>query len=393
MSDYKNDYNKFHYDRINLMVPQGKKEEIKKIAASRKMSVNEYIWSAVLKDMHDADALPIIDISNRRYVGGKQSLLPFVRNSLKNISIHSIADLFSGTGVVAGAFNAQNRIVITNDILYSNYICHYAWFSSEKYDEKMVREKLIQYNSLPILHEENYVTENYAGRYFSCENASKIGYIREDIERLKNNNEINQREYALLLMSLLYATQHADVSRTIGHYMTFLKKNTKDGNLKLCMPLAPSPRINLGNQCYNIDASILIKSMPPVDLLYIDPPYHRQYGEYYHVLESIAMWNKATTYGNTRRIVTTKSNFSIKTKATRALAEIVEETAQRHKAKYILLSYNNDPRNNMQSIDIMQILSRFGKTRVFNQEYPSFHGRNNKQNTDNKERLFLCVLQ
>ena len=133
--------------------------------------------------------------------------------------------------------------------------------------------------------------------------------------------------------------------------------------------------------------------MPTVDLLYIDPPYHRQYGEYYHVLESIAMWNKAPTYGDTRRIVTTKSNFSIKTKATRALAEIVEETAQRHKAKYILLSYNNDPRNNMQSIEIMQILSRFGKTRVFNQEYPSFHGRNNKQNTDNKERLFLCVLQ
>lgn len=40
---YKNDYNKQKYDRINLMVPKGKKDELKKIAKEAGMSVNEYI--------------------------------------------------------------------------------------------------------------------------------------------------------------------------------------------------------------------------------------------------------------------------------------------------------------------------------------------------------------
>lgn len=38
-------------------------------------------------------------------------------------------------------------------------------------------------------------TENYGNKYFTSENASKIGYIRNDIECLKNHGEVNQREY------------------------------------------------------------------------------------------------------------------------------------------------------------------------------------------------------
>ena len=388
MSDYKNSYNKIHYDRINLMVPAGKKDEIRRLAVAKKMSVNEYIWSAITKDMHNAESLNTINIANRRYVGSKQSLIPFIKNSLKNISFHSIADLFAGTGAVADAFN-KKCMVITNDILYCNYICHYAWFSTKNYDEKKIRELLIQYNSINT-SEDNYVTENYADRYFSYENASKIGYIRENIEQLRNSKTVNPREYALLIMSLLYATQTADVSRTVGHFMTFIKKPKKDGRLQLCLPLAPSPETNRGNQCYHMDALELIKIMPPVDLLYIDPPYLRQYGEYYHVLESIALWQQSPTYGDTKRIKTPKSDFSIKNKAFQSMAELIHQS--KNKVKYILLSDNNDPRNHLQNIDVMQILSIYGKTRVFSQDYPTFSGRN-KKCVENKERLFLCRIK
>ena len=48
---YQNDYIKEKYDRINLTVPKGRKEEIKKKAASVGMSVNEYINSLIDKDM------------------------------------------------------------------------------------------------------------------------------------------------------------------------------------------------------------------------------------------------------------------------------------------------------------------------------------------------------
>jgi predicted DNA binding CopG/RHH family protein len=48
---YQNNYNKEKYDRIGLMTPKGKKEKIKKKAAEKGMSVNEYINSLINADM------------------------------------------------------------------------------------------------------------------------------------------------------------------------------------------------------------------------------------------------------------------------------------------------------------------------------------------------------
>ena len=48
---YQNDYIKEKYDRINLTVSKGRKEEIKKRAAAAGKSVNEYINSLIDDDM------------------------------------------------------------------------------------------------------------------------------------------------------------------------------------------------------------------------------------------------------------------------------------------------------------------------------------------------------
>lgn len=49
---YQNDYIKEKYDRINLTVPKGRKEAIKKKAAAAGKSVNEYINSLIDNDMN-----------------------------------------------------------------------------------------------------------------------------------------------------------------------------------------------------------------------------------------------------------------------------------------------------------------------------------------------------
>ena len=49
---YQNEYIKEKYDRINLTVPKGKKEEIKRKAQSQGKSVNEYINSLIEEDMN-----------------------------------------------------------------------------------------------------------------------------------------------------------------------------------------------------------------------------------------------------------------------------------------------------------------------------------------------------
>lgn len=44
---YQNEYIKEKYDRINLLVPKGKKEKIRKAAEEAGKSVNEYINSLI----------------------------------------------------------------------------------------------------------------------------------------------------------------------------------------------------------------------------------------------------------------------------------------------------------------------------------------------------------
>jgi predicted DNA binding CopG/RHH family protein len=48
---YRNDFIRNNYDRINLTVPKGKKEAIKKRADSLGKSVNEYINRLIDSDM------------------------------------------------------------------------------------------------------------------------------------------------------------------------------------------------------------------------------------------------------------------------------------------------------------------------------------------------------
>lgn len=48
---YQNKYIKEKYDRINLTVPKGRKEEIKKKALEEGKSVNEYINMLIDRDL------------------------------------------------------------------------------------------------------------------------------------------------------------------------------------------------------------------------------------------------------------------------------------------------------------------------------------------------------
>lgn len=52
---YNNQFNANAYDRINLTVPKGKKDEIKAHAEAIGESVNGYIWRLIQDDMSKGD--------------------------------------------------------------------------------------------------------------------------------------------------------------------------------------------------------------------------------------------------------------------------------------------------------------------------------------------------
>lgn len=329
-----------------------------------------------------------IKINNRRYLGNKYKLLDFISKvvNLECKDIHTVADIFAGTGAVASAF--IDKKIITNDLMYSNYICHLAWFGNSEFSEHKIIDYIMYYNSLKTM-EENYMTKNFANTFFSFEDCSKIGFIREDIEKSFHSKKINERERALLITSLLYAMDK--IANTCGHYDAYRKNAEFIKNLELAVP-KPS-LTNSNNVCYNLSANDLVRNIE-VDLVYIDPPYNsRQYCDAYHILENVARWEKPDVFGVARKMdrKALKSDYCT-TKATAAFEDLINNI----KAKYIILSYNNmaekgNDRSNakIEDEDIMRILSAKGKVEVFSSNYKAFTtGKSNI--SENQERLFVC---
>ena len=330
-------------------------------------------------------------INNRRYLGNKYKLLPFITDVVEKEckGVKTFADIFAGTGAVSSAFT--DKVIITNDLMYSNYICNYAWFGSEAYNKQIIIDYVVYYNALSDI-QDNYMTENFSDTYFSRDDCAKIGFIREDIEKNYKMNNINGRERAILITSLLYAMDK--IAKTCGHYDAYRKGAEFDKPLELLVPLAEVHN-NPNNQCYNEDANELVRRVT-ADLIYIDPPYNsRQYCDAYHLLENVARWEKPKVFGVARKMDRTK----LKSKyCTRSAATAFDELIGNITAKYILLSYNNmadkgNDRSNakISDEDIMCILGRKGVVKVFSESYKPFT-TGKSDISENEERLFLCTV-
>ncbi len=331
-------------------------------------------------------------INNRRYLGNKYKLLPFITRVVNEecSAVNTVADIFAGTGAVASAFT--DKKIITNDIMYSNYICHVAWFGSEEYSEGKIVDLIMFYNEIEVA-EDNYMSENFADTYFSLMDCRKIGFIRQDIEDKYKEGDINARERAMLITSLLYAMDK--IANTCGHYDAYRQGVEFEKHLELFVP-QPEDNLNENNACYNMDTNKLVKNIE-ADLVYIDPPYNsRQYCDAYHLLENIARWDKPKVFGVAKKMDRTvlKSDYCTK-KATAAFEELIDSI----RTKYILLSYNNmaekgNDRSNakISDDDIMRILQKKGKVKVFSEDYKAFStGKSDIKK--NQERLFLCICE
>lgn len=340
----------------------------------------------------DEVPLQTVSINNRRYLGNKYKLLPFIRKVVAREcgQVETVADIFAGTGAVASAF--VDRKIITNDILYSNYICHVAWFSPEEYSEEKIAGYINRYNHLQVI-EDNYMSVNFGNTYFSLADCRKIGFIREDIEKNWREGRLNERERALLITSLIYAMDK--IANTCGHYDAYRKNAIFEKKLELSLP-KPEENLNPDNVLYNDDINKIIGQIE-ADLVYIDPPYNsRQYSDTYHLLENVARWEKPAVFGVARKMdrKAIKSAYCTR-QAGKAFADLIGKI----KAKYILLSYNNmaqkgNDRSNARISDeeIMDILSKKGEVKVFEEDYKMFT-TGSTEIDDNKERLFLCICR
>ncbi|HCQ6314177.1 TPA: DNA adenine methylase [Clostridioides difficile] len=331
------------------------------------------------------------NISSRRYLGNKFKLLPFIRETVENecSNINTFFDVFSGTGSVASAFT--DKCLIVNDLMYSNYLAALTWFSPEKYDERKLEEYVGRYNSLRLL-DDNYMSINFGNTYFSVNDCKKIGFIREDIEAEYNSGNINGKERAILITSMIYSMDK--IANTCGHYDSYIQGITYEDRFFLNLPDLDYD-VNPNNQCYNMDSNELAKKVT-CDIAYLDPPYNsRQYCDAYHLLENVAEWKKPQVYGVAKKMDRSqmKSEYC-KVTAANALEDLVENL----NCRYILMSYNNNGskfqiRSNAKISDqqILEILSKRGEVKIFKKDHRAFSA-GKSENNQNQERLFLCKV-
>lgn len=327
-------------------------------------------------------------ISNRRYLGSKQKAIDFIDKVVcaNTSKIESVADVFAGTGIVADLFRSKGKKVIVNDLLYSNYVSYHTWFGNDEIDYNKIKELINELNLLDGT--EGYVTTNFGDKYFSHDNAMKIDSIREKIEEYDN---LNTREYYMLLTSLMYAADK--VANTVGHYDAYRKE--LDNNIPLHLKV-PKLNKNDNNEIFNIDANQLVKQIY-ADLVYIDTPYNsRGYESAYHVLENIVEWEKPEVEGVARKAINRQEKGSdyTKSKAHKAFDDLISNI----NAKYILVSYNNmsnkgNSRSNakISHDEILLSLEKRGRVKIFEMDFlPFTTGKSNINN--HKELLYLCEI-
>ena len=332
------------------------------------------------------------NINNRRYTGSKYKIVPWIRQLIIDNckDSKSFCDLFAGTGVVTnGMINDFDEFII-NDFLYSNEIIYNAFFLKENFSEELLFKYYKKYKNLLVDNlKENYVSKNYGNRFFSIEDAIKIGYIREEIE--SDKDKFNKREYSILLSSLIYSFDR--IANTVGHYDAFIKNKTirSSFQFELINPVIESSSDYREIAIMREDANILASKINS-DIVYIDPPYSsRQYSRFYHVIENIVKWDKPKLYGVAVKPEPENMSKYSSSKAIDSFRELISDL----NSKYIVVSYNNtynskskSSQNKMSLEDISTILNRKGLTKIYTTEHQAFNA-GKTEFKDHKEFLFI----
>ena len=305
------------------------------------------------------------------YIGSKLRLTEFLVSNINEIvpqlNQKSFVDLFAGSGIVGKAFKSRVKNLISNDIEYYSYVLNYNYI---KNTQEIFHEDII--DSLnQLAPQKGFIYNNYclgsgSGRfYYSDYNGMMIDAIRIEIERYKENKTL----YFFLLASLLESSDR--ISNTASVYGSFLKslKPMAQNKFELFPALYECDE-NSFHEVYNEDSNRLIQRIDG-DVLYLDPPYNgRQYGYYYHLLNTIAKYDTFIPKGKIGLREYYRSSYSKTNEAIKSFEELIKNA----KFEYIFLSYNNEGLISIK--EIQNIMSKYGRYEQVSQRHKRFKADN-----------------
>lgn len=221
-----------------------------------------------------------------------------------------------------------------------------------------------------------------------------IGEIRENLDEMLQNRQINTKEFYILLSSLIYSSDR--IANTVGHYDAYRKNIPLQDRFvyELIEPIISNAKIEIYQQDSNLLVKNLCRQERQIDIAFIDPPYNsRQYSRFYHLLETLAKNDKPKLYGIALKPQPQNISKYCKAEAKEVFKDLITFLAKI--SRILVVTYNNTYSANARSNarlsdrDIGYILKSIGKMQMFEFDYKAFSsGKSNLQN--HKERIFIC---
>lgn len=272
-----------------------------------------------------------------KYLGSKRSLVPVLGDIAERVGARTAVDLFTGTTRVAQEFKRRGLTVTACDVAtYSQVLsdCYIAT-DADAVDLQELDNELKRLAALP--GEPGYFTRTFCeeARFFQPKNGARVDAIRNALEAQRDSPL-----FPVLLTSLMLAADRVD--STTGLQMAYLKAWAPRAHqdLELRRPdLLPGRGATVAG-----DVTETVDALPPVDLMYLDPPYNQhRYFTNYHIWETLVRWDEPETYGIARKRLdarddATRSVFNSKRSMPAALADLLH----RARAEVVVVSYNDE---------------------------------------------------
>lgn len=351
------------------------------------------------------------------YIGNKRRLLPFLHQAFSKIRDRIgkdklvVFDGFVGSGASARLLKAFSSELHVNDLEdYSETINRTYLANRDDIDLEKLSEYIdwLNANKLnPKSRKPGFIEQNYAPKddgdvqpgervFYTNINARIIDNIRCLID------EVPEPYRTFTLASLLVkASVHTNTSGVfkgfhkrngVGHFgghgenaLTRIKQE-----ISLDTPIFSDFECEVSVHKQDINTLVLDSKLPEFDLVYYDPPYNQHpYGSNYFMLNIINNGKEREIQNGVSGISKdwNKSAYNKRKVAEDAMNNLLRDT----RAKFIAISYNDEgiiPIENFK-----QILSRYGRWELMEQDYNTYRGSRNLRDRSIKVKELLWILE
>lgn len=364
------------------------------------------------------------------YIGNKRAILPFFYDVFLSLSSNkkefNFIDPFSGSGSVSRLARLMGFKVCSNDWEFYSKIINTCFLSTEKSElnnlfDGRLGAVIKELNNLPDdKPEKPYISKYYAPKkmegadyrkermFYSVENAVIIDSVRNKIEEWYPGFELDCKQYkekCILIAVLLYkAATHTNTSGVFkayhkgfgGHGGDALSRILK----KITMEKPVLAEAKYKADVFSMDAKEFVNRVSG-DLCYLDPPYTgHQYGSNYHLLNTIALWDKPVIDNSVDRSgklkekaairkdwIKTRSLFCYKATALKEFKGLMDNID----SKYIALSYNSE--GIVPFDELYELFAERGKITLITNDYIKYRGGKQSVSRQNYNIELMLLLE